>query len=1366
MGKSDQRYFLGLDMGTSSVGWAVTDPEYHLLRAKGKDMWGIREFEEAQGAVDRRTHRISRRRRQREQVRIGLLKSYFSEAIENIDPNFFIRLDNSKFYPEDKDSRLKGGNKNIPKKMNGIFDDENYTDKEYYEEYPTIFHLRKELLHSIKPHDVRLVYLALLNMFKHRGHFLNASLSASGAMGSRKTKEIYTELCSVLAEFLEVSLPQAVNCDEIDAILCDRNLSKTRKSEALQEFLAIPRSEKKSVAVLKGICGRSIKVSDLIDGITKEEDVSFSFADSGYEDKEPDIVSRMGEETFQVIALMKELYDNASLKEILGDHEFLSDARVSSYEKHKRDLALLKKVYRKYGTVEEYNEMFRSDDASSYSAYINSYNNGSIKRRGFKNRKSEEFYKKVKSIVSKWDAEDSDIQAILSRIETETFMPKQLTASNGVIPNQVHAKEMHQILENAERYLPFLREKDESNLTTSERIERLFTFHIPYYVGPVSENSAKHNGNGWVVRKEGGEVLPWNIEDKIDMKKTSEEFIKRLIRRCTYLEDEKVMPKGSLLYERYCVLNEINKLKIDGEPIDVSVKQNIYNTLYKRGKRVTKKSLLTYLQGQGLIKEAEQVTGVDINLNNYLGSYGKFKEIFGGDLDKDSCQEMAEDIIYWCTIFGDSKKRLREVLREKYEEQLTEQQIKRILGFKFKDWARFSKEFLLLSGCDKSTGEIVSLIRAMWDTNLNLMELLHSPDFDFGERLEEKQKKSLGTLSEFTHEDLEDMYFSAPVKRMIWQTLLLMKEIEKIKGCAPDRVFIEMTRKEDDKKERKDSRGKQLIELYKSIKDESRDWKKEIEAADEKGRLRSKKLYLYYTQMGRDMYTGKPIDLDTLFNDNLYDIDHIYPRHFVKDDNIGNNLVLVNKNDNNHKQDSYPIEAKIRSNPEVIGLWRSLRSANLITEEKYHRLTRTTEFSDEEKAGFIARQLVETSQGTKGVADLLSELLPDTKIVYAKAANVNRFRQHNKFAKSRIVNDFHHAQDAYLNIVVGNAYYVKFTQNPLNFIKESYNRDQIKNHYHLSCMFDRDIKRGEEVAWIGANKNSGPGTIATVKQVMNKNTPLLTRMNFVGHGAIANETLYGADVAKDKGYIPLKASDARMADVKKYGGFSSASTAYFFLVEHDKGKKRIRTIEKVSVYLADRIGDGIQALEKYCIDELGLRNPSVRLKKIKLQSLIKRNGYYAHITGATGDRYFVRNAVELCVNQEWVTYIKKVEKYGMEKILDDIITTDKNLELYDILKDKHRNSLYKNRPNPVGEPLNNMREKFREISIENQCLVLLQLLNLSAIGSQPANLTLIGGAVSTGKMQISKNVSDTEEFVLINQSVTGLTENRIDLLTV
>lgn len=30
-------YYIGLDVGTSSVGWAVTDTEYNLVRKHGKD---------------------------------------------------------------------------------------------------------------------------------------------------------------------------------------------------------------------------------------------------------------------------------------------------------------------------------------------------------------------------------------------------------------------------------------------------------------------------------------------------------------------------------------------------------------------------------------------------------------------------------------------------------------------------------------------------------------------------------------------------------------------------------------------------------------------------------------------------------------------------------------------------------------------------------------------------------------------------------------------------------------------------------------------------------------------------------------------------------------------------------------------------------------------------------------------------------------------------------------------------------------------------------------------------------------------------------------------------------------------------------
>ena len=53
----DGNYYLGLDMGTSSCGWSVTDEEYHVLRRHGKALWGVRLFEGAKTAEERRMHR-------------------------------------------------------------------------------------------------------------------------------------------------------------------------------------------------------------------------------------------------------------------------------------------------------------------------------------------------------------------------------------------------------------------------------------------------------------------------------------------------------------------------------------------------------------------------------------------------------------------------------------------------------------------------------------------------------------------------------------------------------------------------------------------------------------------------------------------------------------------------------------------------------------------------------------------------------------------------------------------------------------------------------------------------------------------------------------------------------------------------------------------------------------------------------------------------------------------------------------------------------------------------------------------------------------------------------------------------------------
>ena len=50
--KKVAEYNIGLDIGTNSVGWAVTDLENNILKHGNKNMWGARLFDEGQTAAD------------------------------------------------------------------------------------------------------------------------------------------------------------------------------------------------------------------------------------------------------------------------------------------------------------------------------------------------------------------------------------------------------------------------------------------------------------------------------------------------------------------------------------------------------------------------------------------------------------------------------------------------------------------------------------------------------------------------------------------------------------------------------------------------------------------------------------------------------------------------------------------------------------------------------------------------------------------------------------------------------------------------------------------------------------------------------------------------------------------------------------------------------------------------------------------------------------------------------------------------------------------------------------------------------------------------------------------------------------------
>lgn len=52
----------------------------------------------------------------------------------------------------------------------------------------------------------------------------------------------------------------------------------------------------------------------------------------------------------------------------------------------------------------------------------------------------------------------------------------------------------------------------------------------------------------------------------------------------------------------------------------------------------------------------------------------------------------------------------------------------------------------------------------------------------------------LYTNIKIKYEDLEELYISAPVRRMVWQTILVVREIVKVMKNPPAKIFIEMAR--------------------------------------------------------------------------------------------------------------------------------------------------------------------------------------------------------------------------------------------------------------------------------------------------------------------------------------------------------------------------------------------------------------------------------------------------------------------------------------------------------------------------------------------------------------------------------------------
>ena len=187
---------------------------------------------------------------------------------------------------------------------------------------------------------------------------------------------------------------------------------------------------------------------------------------------------------------------------------------------------------------------------------------------------------------------------------------------------------------------------------------------------------------------------------------------------------------------------------------------------------------------------------------------------------------------------------------------------------------------------------------------------------------------------------------------------------------------------------------------------------------------------------------------------------------------------------------------------------------------------------------------------------------------------------------------------------------------------------------------------------------------------------------------------------------------------------------------------------------------------------MNLDNPKILIPKIKINALFEVNGFRMHISGRSNNRLKFKCANQLCISREHQAYLKKVIKYVDRSKLAkkdipiteyDKITDVENLEIYDLYLDKLKNTIYRERLSSQILKLEVGRDIFINLTLEEQCKLLVNALNLFKCSSVSADMSLIKGAKEAGVIVINNKIDDKIKIRIINQSPTGLFEKVIDL---
>ena len=1358
-------YSIGLDIGTNSVGWAVITDDYKVpskkMKVRGntdkhfikKNLIGALLFDEGTTAEDRRLKRIARRRYTRRKNRLRYLQEIFAEEMNKVDSSFFHRLDDSFLVPDDK----RGSKYPIFATL--------AEEKEYHKEFPTIYHLRKQLAESNEKADLRLIYLALAHMIKYRGHFL---------IDDPKFKVQNNDIQGLFEKFVEeYDNVQETSLSKIKLNVTEILTAKIPKSEKQEQLLKNYPSEKKNT-LFGNLIGLALGLTpNFKTNFSLENDAKLQISSESYEEDLGNLLALIGENFIELFSVVKNLSDGILLAGIVSDespHAPLSTKMVIRFKEHEEDLAALKHFI-KNNLPEKYVEVFSDQSKDGYAGYIDGKTT------------QEAFYKYIKNLLSKFEGADY----FLDKIEREDFLRKQRTFDNGSIPHQIHLQEMNAILRRQGEHYPFLKEN-------REKIEKILTFRIPYYVGPL----ARGNGDfAWLTRNSDQAIRPWNFEEIVDQASSAEDFINKMTNYDLYLPEEKVLPKHSLLYETFAVYNELTKVKFiaeglrDYQFLDSGQKKQIVDRCFKEKRKVTEKDLIHYLHNVDGYDGIE-LKGIEKQFNASLSTYHDLLKIIKDKefMDDAKNEAILENIVHTLTIFED-----REMIKQRlaqYNSLFDEKVIKALTRRQYTGWGKLSAK-LINSICDKQTGKTILdyLIDDDYN-NRNFMQLINDDRLSFKEII---QKAQVVGKTDDLKQVVQELPGSPAIKKGILQSIKIVDELVKVMGHAPESIVIEMARENQTTARGKKNSQQRYKRIEESLKILASGLDSNIlkENPTDNNQLQNDRLFLYYLQNGKDMYTGEALDINQLSS---YDIDHIIPQAFIKDDSL-DNRVLTSSKENRGKSDNVPSLEVVQKRK---AFWQQLLDSKLISERKFNNLTKAERggLDERDKVGFIKRQLVETRQITKHVAQILdarfntevnekNQKTRTVKIITLKSNLVSNFRKEFRLYKVREINDYHHAHDAYLNAVVAKAILKKYPKLEPEFVYGDYQKYDLKRYISIS-KDPKEVEKATEKYFFYSNLlnffkeevHYADGTIvkrenieyskdtgeiawnkekdfATIKKVLSLPQVNIVKKREVQTGGFSKESILPKGNS-DK-LIPRKTKNI-LWETTKYGGFDSPVIAYSILLIADIEKGKTKKLKTVKTLV------GITIMEKNAFE----KNPIAFLENKGYHNVRKENilclPKYSLFELENGRRRMLASAKELQKGNEIVLpvhlttllyHAKNVHKLDEPEHLEYI--------------QKHR-SEFKDLLNLVSEfsqkyvlaeanleKIKNLYADNEQADIEILANSFTNLLTFTALGA-PAAFKFFGKDVDRKRYT---TVSEILNATLVHQSITGLYETRIDL---